>query len=190
MQKTSLVLALLLAGCAGNSAQRTVTPFHGDTIQLAPSQVEVINAMDNPFEDPSHVNLEERTAKAVEDWARETLMPGHTQGQFTFTIENVSFKRQGLEKATKGLEGFFTKDQEERIQATVQARLEFRDGHGDAVRTGALRAGKQMTFPEGLTLNKKEARVEEFIQGLVKDLDGRLREALSESLQGVTVSKL
>lgn len=190
MKKTSLILALLLAGCGGTHAPQAPRPFHADTLQLAPSVVDVVNTVSNPLEEASQDNLEERTAKAVEDWARGTLIPGTAHGQFTFTIENVSFKRQSLEKATKGLEGFFTKDQEERVQASVRARLEFRDGHGDAVRTGMITAGKEMTFPEGLTLNEKDARVEAFIQNLVKDLDARLREALNDDLQGVTVSRL
>lgn len=190
MKKILFLMPFMLMGCANAPTPAPVPIFHAKTIPLNVANVEIINPYAGFQDQEANTSLEETLARSVESWAQPLFAPQGKQGRFLFTIESVSFKRNALEKATKGITGFFTKDQEEKLSASVTARLEFRNEKGEMVRTGVINAAKDITLPEGLTLAQKESRTQEFIQGLIQNLDQRLHTALEESFQNVEVMDL
>lgn len=190
MKKILFLMPFILMGCAVAPAPAPVPDFHAQTVPLNVANIEIINPYAGFQDQEANTSLEETLARSVENWAQPLFVPQGKKGSFLFTIESVSFKKNALEKATKGITGFFTKDQEEKLSASVTARLEFRNEKGEMVRTGVINAAKDITLPEGLTLAQKENRTQEFIQGLIQNLDQRLHSALEENLQNVEVMDL
>lgn len=190
MKKILFLIPFILMGCANAPTLEPVPTFQAQIIPLKVANIEIINPYAGFQDQEANTSLEETLARNVENWARPLFTPQGTQGRFLFTIESVSFKKNALEKATKGITGFFTKDQEEKLSASVTARLEFRNEKGEMIRTGVINSAKEITLPEGLTLAQKDNRTQEFTQGLIHNLDQRLRTALEENFQNIEVMDL
>jgi hypothetical protein len=190
MKKIYFLIPFILMGCANAPTPAPVPTFQAQPISLKVANVEIINPYGDFQDQGANTSLEESLAREVESWARPLFMPQGTQGRFLFTVESVSFKKNDLEKASQGITGFFTKDQEEKLKASVTVRLEFRNDRGEMVRTGVINAAKQISLPEGLTLAQKDRQTQLFTQDIIKDLDQRLRLALEEDFQNVEVTEL
>ncbi len=188
MKKVSLLMMLLLAGCASDAPPETVDPFKGTALPLTVAHVEVVN----PFVgyDDQQTDLVNTLAQSVDTWAKNVFVAKGQKGNLYVTIDDVSFKTQSLEKATQGVKGFFTKDQESKMRASVTLRVEFREEGGEIVRTGVVNAARELSLPEGLTLNERQTKVDTFIKSLVADLDERTRSALTENLGDIVVKGL
>lgn len=126
-----------------------------------------------------HLMTESPTA-AIETWAQRRLRPDGRAGQGTVIIQEASLVREPLPR-TEGIRGVFTRDQAERLTATINVRLEAQNPQ----RSGYVqaRATRSMTLSEDASLAEREQAWSNLVERAIRSMDeqfvGSLRAEMS-----------
>ncbi len=109
-------------------------------------------------------------ARALRRWAKDRLKAAGPMGRARFIILDASVREVPL-KTRKGIEGIFYKEQSERYEAVVEARLEIIDGRGDFRGGATARATRTQTVREDASINAREAVWFEMTEALMRDFN-------------------
>lgn len=157
-------------------------------LALSVARVEVVEQYQSPLKEPNVEHSFPTTpAAAFKRWLAERVKAEGQNDTLRVTIEDASAVRVPLPR-TEGLEGLFTTDQVERIDATMSVLLEVVNNGGVAEAYVTAKAQRSRTLPEGLTLNERDKIYQEITEALVNDLNAtieqNMRQFLSKYLMG------
>ncbi len=112
-------------------------------------------------------------ARALKRWAKDRLKAAGVKGRARFVIVDAAVREVPL-KTRKGVEGIFYKEQSERYEAAVEARLEIIDAMGVVRATARARATRTQTVREDASINAREAVWFEMTEALMRDFNGEM----------------
>lgn len=180
-----MLLLLLVAGCT-NPPPHPVYPdirFSGAPLQLDVADVLAIEETYKPSYREPHVEhlFPVPPVKALENWPRDRLRAAGTgtRNHARLTIVEASVVETPLEK-TPGLQGAFTREQSERYDAVIEARLEIIDDQRFVSHSASARVTRSRTVPEGITPNERERVWYDMTRALMTDFDQALEQNIRD----------
>jgi hypothetical protein len=180
-----LMVGIALAACSttvSRPAIPTLSYAHLPPLELSVGRVEVVEEYRSPLKEP---NVEQSfptpPAVAFKGWVNDRLRAIGQNDTLRVTIKDASAVRVPLPR-TEGIEGMFTTDQVERIDATVSVVLEVVNNGGGVDAYVTARAQRSRTLPEGLTLNQRDAIYQEISEALVNDLNATIEQNMRQYL--------
>lgn len=181
----ALTVVLGAAACSTTVSRAPAPPLtygHLPPLDLLVGRVELVEAYRSPPKEP---NVEQSfptpPALAFKRWVGDRLRSVGQSGTLRVTIRDASALRVALPR-TAGIEGLFTKDQAERIDATVDVLLEIVGDSGGTEASVSARAQRSRTLPEGLSLNERDKYYQEIAEALVNDLNATIEQNLRRNL--------
>ncbi len=112
-------------------------------------------------------------ARALRRWAKDRLKAAGPRGRARFIILDASVKEVPL-KIRKGIEGIFYKEQSERYEAVIEARLEIIDAMGVVRGRARARATRTQTVREDASINARETVWFEMTEALMGDFNAEM----------------
>lgn len=191
----SLVALLLVLGlaCACSTTVNRPTvqkqDFAGQPpLVLSVARIEVVENYQSPLTEPNVEHSFPTTpAAAFKKWLGERIKADGQNDTLRVTIEDARAVRVPLPR-TEGLEGAFTTDQVERIDATIAVLIEVVNKGGVTASFITAKAQRSRTLPEGLSLNERDKIYQEITESLVNDLNAtieqNIRRTLAKYLEG------
>ncbi len=181
----ALLAALAVAACAPAAAPKTfpeLTYRHLQPIDLMVASVEVKSDFTASMTPP---RMEHRfptpPAEALLRWARDRLQASGGEATARFTVTDGAAVETAL-ATQKGIKGAFTKEQSERYDAVLEARLEIFDFGGNSLGHATARAHRSITVREDATVNDREQVWFDLTEALMKDINGELEKNISAYL--------
>jgi len=171
MKKILAVAALLLVSACQMSTPANKFPAltfeGGQAYKFNATSVEVVEEYKSPATAP---NIEHAMPvspmSGVKSWADSRLKASGKEGKVKVVVKDASVVETKLDKTT-GVEGFFTRDQEAKYAAKLEATIQV--FHGDALfptSDANVKVERTRTVREDTTLAERD----EFLYNLTKDL--------------------
>ncbi len=144
-------------------------------LRLDVAAVDIRNDFRPSFQPPNVEHLfPVPPARGAENWARDRLQVVGSQNRARFTIVNASVVEVELKKQTEGVRGALTTEPAQRYDASLEVKLEILDGHGLALRTITVKAGRSHSVLEGITPNQRDQEWYAMTKDLLTDMDKQL----------------
>ena len=188
-------LIALLALCLIAACSTTVTrpaietqDFSGQPpLVLSVARVDVVEQYQSPLKAPNVEHSFPTTpAAAFKRWLGERIKAQGQNDSLRVTIQDAGAVRVPLPR-TEGLEGMFTTDQVERIDATLSVLLEVVDNGGIVGPSITAKAQRSRTLPEGLSLNERDKVYREITEALINDLNATIEQNIRQTLSDYLV---
>ncbi len=179
-----LTVAAGLSACqtSGPGTLPDLTFAHLDPIGLAVGEVRVLQKHSPATADPFVDHLFAiPPAIAANRWGRDRLKAQGGAGRAIFTILEGPVREHRL-KATLGVRGVFTKDQTERYEARLSAKLEIFDGHGLSVGNATATVTRIRTIAEDVTLNERERLWFDMTEVMMRDFNAEMEKQIRTHL--------
>lgn len=184
----TLALAAPLLATLPAAAQSAGVDFTGrDPIVLDVASIEVESAYAPPMQPPNvDHEIPLSPSDAVRLWASARLKAGGPQGKARIIIRDASIVELDL-KTTKGIKGWFTKDQSQKYEGKIQVDIVV-EGTSRGV-TGSVSAAvaRATTVAEDVTLAQREKTMLELVRDLAGDLDVELDKSIRTNMFPVIV---
>jgi hypothetical protein len=178
-------LSLSLGGCE-TPVQRQKLPeltfAHLQPFKLNVARIEVVSQYRPPLKAPNVEHLfPTPPLKAMKQWAKDRLRAVGRSGTAKLIITTASAIETALPVQT-GLKATFTKQQTQRYDLTVEARLEVSSpqGHG----TTTAHATRFSTVREDASINAREKIWFDLTEALVRDFDKAMEKNMRQHLRG------
>ena len=182
-----LALGMTLAACEATVPVKTfpeLTYQHLGKIKLDVASIDVVQAYKPPMKAP---NVEHRfptsPMTALSRWGHDRLIAGGDKGYARFSILDAAVRETAL-AMKEGIKGAFTKDQSERYDAALEARLELFDGTGKSLGFVDAKTSRSVTVREDATVNDREKAWFDLTESLMKDINTELEKNISAYLGG------
>jgi len=184
-----VLVGLVVAACSSTVEREPIpalTYGHLPPIEVLVARVEVIDEYQSPLREP---NVEHTfpmpPAAAFRQWVEDRLRGVGQNNTLRITIIEASALRVPLPR-TEGVEGLFTTDQVERIDATVL--LEIVDNGGLTAASISARTQRSRSMAEGLSLDERDKFFQELSEALVNDLNATIEQNMRQNLAGYLAS--
>lgn len=181
-----LILAFLPLGLLGCETLVHVETFpdltfaHLKPIKLNVAKFEVVSQYQASLRPPNVEHLfPTPPVKALKQWAKDRFRTVGRSGTARLVILNATAIEVQLQRKT-GLTATFTKQQSQRYDMTVQARLEVTNG--EASGHTIAQATRFSTIREDASINKRERLWFELTDALVRDFDKVMEENIRKHL--------
>lgn len=180
-----LPLALLLSSC-GATPQRVGFPDigfgHLNPLVLDVARIEVVSRYKSTLSPPNIEHLAPQSPeKVLRTWARQRLQAGGVAGLARLVILDGAITSKKLSR-TKGLKGFFTVDQEQRIELSIKVRLEVETAGGLGRGHAAAQVSRATTVAEDLNLNEYDNTLFEMVERATADFDEEMIKSIKTHL--------
>ena len=173
------------ASCQINSTSQVfpeLTFQHLKLLSLNVARLEIVSSYNQPMSAPNVDHLfHTQPASALSSWAKDRLRANGTNSFARFTIIEASVTETKLDKK-KGIIGVFTKDQSERYDAVLEAKLEIFDDSGHSKGFAKARATRSVTVREDSSINQREQAWFNLTEKLVKEINVELEENIFKYL--------
>lgn len=182
---SALVLSLSLGLAACETPVRIqnlpdLTFAHLTPIKLNVAKIDVVVRYQSPLRDPNVEHLfSTPPVKALKQWAKDRLRAVGSSGTARLVILNASVVETSLAQK-KGFTATFTKQQSQRYDATVEARLEISSSLGRG--TTSAHAKRFTTVREDITINKRERIWFDLTEALARDFDAAMEKNMRQHL--------
>jgi len=174
-----------LASCQISSTTHVfpdLTFQHLKLLSLNVAKVEIVNSYNQPMSAPYVDHLfHTPPAGALSSWAKDRLHASGTDSFARFTIIEASVTETRLDKK-KGIIGVFTKDQSERYDAVLEAKLEIFSDSGLSKGFANARATRSVTVREDSSINQRRQAWFNLTEKLIIDIDAELEKNILKYL--------
>jgi hypothetical protein len=174
-----------LASCQINSTSQVfpeLTFQHLKLLSLNVARLETVSSYNQPMSAPNVDHLfHTQPASALGSWAKDRLRADGTNSFARFTIIEASVTETKLDKK-KGIRGLFTKDQSERYDAVLEAKLEIFGESGLSKGFANARATRSITIREDSSINQREQAWFNLTEKLVIDINAELEKNILKYL--------
>ena len=181
------LVAVSLAGCQATAPAPVypeLTFQHLKSLSLNVVKLKSVNYYKPPMSAPNVDHLFPTSpAEALGRWAEDRLRAVGTNGFARFTILEASVAETRLDMK-KGVIGAFTKDQSERYDAVLEAKLEILDDSGVSKGFASARVTRSVTVREDSSVNQREQAWFTLTEELMRDIDAELEKNISLYLSG------
>lgn len=179
----ALGLTLGLAACETPVQMQKLpdlTFAHLTPIKLDVARIDVVVRYQPPLRAPNVDHLFPTSpSAALKQWVKDRLRAVGDSGTARLVIVNANAVESALTQKS-GLTATFTKQQSQRYDATVEARLEISSSLGQG-RTSA-HATRFTTVREDITINKRERIWFDLTEALVRDFDAAMEKNMRQHL--------
>ena len=152
---------------------------HLKSLSLNVAKLETVSSYEPPMSAPNVDHLFHISpAGALGRWAEDRLRAVGKNGLARFTILEASVTETKLE-TKKGIMGAFTKEQSERYDAILEAKLEIFDNIGLSIGLASARATRSVTVGEDSSVNQREQVWFSLTEKLVRDINAELEKNIS-----------
>ena len=152
---------------------------HMKSLSLDVAKLETMSSYTPPMSAPNVDHLFHTSpAGALGRWAEDRLRAVGKNGFARFTIIEASVTETQLDMK-KGIIGAFTKDQSERYDAVLEAKLEIFDDSDLSVGFARAKATRSVTVREDSSVNQREQAWFHLTEELVRDIDAELEKNIS-----------
>jgi len=149
------------------------------SLSLDVAKLETMSSYTPPMSAPNVDHLFHTSpAGALGRWAKDRLRAVGKNGFARFTIIEASVTETQLDMK-KGIIGAFTKDQSERYDAVLEAKLEIFDDSDLSVGFARAKATRSVTVREDSSVNQREQAWFHLTEELVRDIDAELQKNIS-----------
>ncbi len=177
--------ACVLAACT-NPPPHPVFPqitfTHLPAIRLDARSLEIVDASVSPGRADVSAGMPVPPSIAARQWANDRLVPVGNSGSIVFTITEASVVETKLER-TSGVRGVVTRDQSERYDGKLAARVAIRDAAGGRSGTVSAEATRSRTVAENISLNERDKVWFEITEAMINDLNRELEKVINQFLQ-------
>ncbi len=189
MKKTALALfcGVLLAACSSEPVR--TPPLQLDYSQLGKiylntREVRVIDRSAGRPARPPYVGhmFQPRLADAASRWAQDRLQATGSMGQATFIIKEASVQEQPL-RTVGGIDSWFTRQQASKYVGRIEVQLDAQSPVNNTVGSATAHATYATTLPEKPTEAEKNAAYREILEGIMRDLNRKLEQAIQQHLR-------
>ena len=167
-------VAVMGGGCSNPPPRPVYTDirFSGEPLRLDVADVLPVEENYKPgFKAPNVEHLFPVVpVRALEFWPRDRLRAAGSRNHARFTILNASVRETELPK-TPGLQGTFTREQAQRYDAVIEARLDIVDEARFVSHSTSARVTRSQTVPEGISPNEREKIWYDMTRGLMTEFD-------------------
>jgi len=174
-----LLLAALLLPTGVTLAQQPGFSFaDSPPIALDVARIEVEVAYVPPMQDP-HVDhvLAVTPTDAVRLWAQSRLKAVGSEGTATVIVRQASVVEKPLER-TGGVRGWFTQDQSERYDGTLQVEVVAQHPGRGFQASASAAVSSSTSVAEDVTLAEREKTMLSLVQAMARELDSRMVPAI------------
>ena len=179
---------LVLAGCETAPRRQGLPEIHFThmaPISLDVASVEVVQHYAPPFTKPNVDHLFTTSPRDVmERWANDRLRAVGTGGRARFIVLDASVVESKL-ATTQGLAGIVKKEESERYDGSVEARLEVYDAAGSRMFFASARATQFQTVLEDASPNERRKAWFDLLSAMMKTFDQEMDRAIRSQLPGV-----
>ncbi len=173
-----LVSALLLAACQSTPVQPPVEPikFISAPYALKVATINITEDFTTTHHTP-HVEYQFETPpdQAMKDWATSRLVAAGQQNRLEVDIIDASVIRTNIPKQKTGIEGFFTKEQTEEYEGTLEVTLKIYDNRKILpVANAHVTAHQTLTLREDANLLDRKALYQQMTFNLMQQIDTEL----------------
>jgi hypothetical protein len=169
-----LALALLPPGCSTPPPSANFPDIgfgHLSPLVLDVAKIEVVGRYQSTLSPPNIEHLARQSPeKVLRVWARQRLQAGGVAGVARLIIQDAAIVSNKLSK-TKGLKGFSTVDQAQRLVLSIKARLEIETAGGLGRGYADAQVTRSTTVPENISLNDYDATLFELVERAAADFD-------------------
>jgi hypothetical protein len=152
---------------------------HMKSLSLDVAKLETMSSYTPPMSAPNVDHLFHTSpAGVLGRWAEDRLRAVGKNGFARFTIIEASVTETQLDMK-KGIIGAFTKDQSERYDAVLEAKLEIFDDSGLSIGFARAKATRSVTVREDSSVNQREQAWFRLTEELVIDIDAELEKNIS-----------
>jgi hypothetical protein len=152
---------------------------HMKSLSLNVAKLETMSSYKPPMSAPNVDHLFHTSpAGALGRWAEDRLRAVGKNGFARFTIIEASVTETPLDMK-KGIIGAFTKDQSERYDAVLEAKLEIFDDSDLSVGFARAKVTRSVTVREDSSVNQREQAWFHLTEELVRDIDAELQKNIS-----------
>lgn len=152
---------------------------HLKSLNLNVAKIEIISSYNQPMNAPNVDHLfHTPPAAALEGWAKDRLHAVGTDGYARFTIIEASVTETRLDKK-KGIIGVFTKDQSERYDAILEAKLEIFNDRSLSKGFAKAKATRSVTVSEDSSINQRKQVWFNLTEKLIGDINAELENNIS-----------
>lgn len=177
-----LALAALAAGCDTTPPPAPrfprITFRHLPPLRLNVADVSIRQSYQPPAAPP---NVEHRfpvpPGEAAQQWARDRLVAGGTEGRAEYVVREASVVEVPLERSS-GLKGLMTKEQSERYDARLVVDLILYDGLGARAGNATVKVSRRRSIPEDATLNERDRLWFSMTEAMMAELDAQLEKTI------------
>jgi len=181
-----LVAGLALLGACASQVERPVYPelhfSHLAVFELDVARVEFVDRYNAPGAPPYVEHLFPQIPEAMmRNWAHHRFQAVGATRLARVKLTDAHVTSEAL-ATIMGIEGWFTTDQEEELDARAAVTIEIFDDLGG--REGYVKAEARLsrTLPEKLTLNERDAIAYEMTEQLIMALDAEVEKAVQAHL--------
>lgn len=180
-----LSYALVISSLASCQATAPTLVFpeltfqHMKSLSLNVAKLESMSSYKPPMSAPNVDHLfHTPPAGVLSRWAEDRLRAVGKNGFARFTIIEASVTETRLDMK-KGIIGAFTKDQSERYDAVLEAKLEIFDDSELSIGFARAKAIRSVTIREDSSVNQREQAWFSLTEELVRDIDAELEKNIS-----------
>ena len=129
---------------------------HLPALSFKVGRIEIIETYLSPLRPPNVEHLfPTPISAALSRWSNDRLKAEGGSNVMHVIIEDASATAEELE-TNKDLEGLFTTEQAERVDARLQVRIEISDENGVVLAFTSTEATRSRTTPENVSLNERD----------------------------------
>ena len=156
---------------------------HLPVISLAVSKIGIETKYQSAFKKPNvETEFPILPATVLRNWFKDRLSAVGGSAVIRATVTNASVVEVPL-KQSGGIRGVFTKDQSERYDAVLSAKIEIFDYRGVLRGTVSSQAKRSQTVPEDVTLAEREVIWFRMLEAMMNDLNRSLDKQIRKYFQ-------
>ncbi|MEE2654548.1 MAG: hypothetical protein VX434_02230 [Pseudomonadota bacterium] len=156
---------------------------HLPVISLAVSKIDVKTKYQSAFKKPNvETEFPILPATVVSNWFKDRLSAVGGSAVIRATVTDASVIEVPL-KRSGGIRGVFTKDQSERYDAVLSAKIEIFDSEGVLRGTVSSKAKRSQTVSEDVTLAEREIIWFRMLEFMMNDLNRSLESQIRKYFQ-------
>lgn len=183
----TLALATPLLAALPAAAQAIVDFSSREPIVLDVASIEVESQYAAPMAPPNiDHELPLTPSDAVRIWATSRLKAGGPQGRARVIIKDASVKEIDLDR-TKGIKGWFTKDQSQKYEGKFQVDIVVEGTSRGFTGSVSASVARSTTVAEDVTLAQRETTMNDLVRGLASDLDVELDKSIRANMFPVII---
>lgn len=138
-----------------------------------------------PSSTPPHVETQFPVTPmhALENWAHDRLSATGGPDRAVVDITDASVTETNLPR-TQGMQGWFTTDQSERYDMTVQATINIIDSSGLVVRTATAHASRSQSVAENISPDQREQTWYDMTKDIMAQFDRQMENEIRTHFTG------
>jgi len=181
------VAASALAACAAPPPHLRYPDIHFTNEQPIALAVSTVSLREDYSQSSEPPHVEERfpvtPMHAIENWAHDRLSASGGPDRAVVDIADASVVEVALPRTT-GVQGWFTTDQSERYDMTIQVTINIVDSTGLVVRTATVRASRSQSVAENISLDQRDQTWYDMTKDIMAAFDRQMESEIRNHFTG------